>query len=479
METPPPTGMLIGADRVLSAEMTPVVDKWSGALVGSVPRASRDDVRHAVQAAAAAFADRPLPPRQRHTLLQRVAQLVRAHEDMLCRLMIAETGFSWRDVQTEVARAVETLEWSAEEARRLSGEVIPIQGAPGFERAMAVAIRVPLGVVCAIAPFNSPLNTVCHKIAPALAAGNTVVLKPAGATPLTALRLADLFLDAGLPPGHLNVVTGSGGDVGRWLCEEQAIRFYTFTGSTAVGREIQSRIGLRRSCMELGAISCTIVCEDADVDRAIPLVINAAFRKAGQVCTSVQRLFVQQAVYEEVRERLVAATVRLKVGNPWEPETAVGPMISVDEAQRAADWVADTVARGATIAVGGKRMGALLWPTILVEVPDEARVACNEIFAPVLAVAPYAELDEVVARVNVLPYGLQAGIFTRDIHRAWHAARHLEVGGVIVNNTSSTRADLMPYGGTKLSGFGREGPRYAVEEMTDLRTIVFFDALPE
>jgi len=351
---------------------------------------------------------------------------------------------------------------------------VPIQSAPGFEDALAFTIRVPLGVVAAITPFNSPLNTVCHKIAPALAAGNTVVLKPASPTPLTALRLAGLLLEAGLPPGHLNVLTGSGSEVGRWLTEDSRVRFFTFTGSTAVGEEIQSRIGLRRSCMELGNISATIVCEDADLDRAVPQIVNGAFRKAGQVCTSVQRLYVQRGIYDVFVDRLVAAAQMLRAGDPWDPSTDVGPLISEPQAAQAEQWIGEAVAGGATIRLGSRREGSLLFPTILVDVAADARVLCDEVFAPVVSVLPYAAFDEAVALVNAAPYGLQAGVFTQDLQRALAAAKRLEVGGVIINGTSSTRADLMPYGGTKRSGFGREGPKYAVEEMTESRVVVFY-----
>jgi acyl-CoA reductase-like NAD-dependent aldehyde dehydrogenase len=302
-----------------------------------------------------------------------------------------------------------------------------------------------------------------------------VVLKPATPTPLSALWLAERLLEAGLPPGWLNVLTGPGGSLGRWLVEDPRVRFVTFTGSTAVGREIQARIGLRRSCMELGNVSATIVCADAELDRAVPLVTAGAFRKAGQVCTSVQRLYVEQPVYDELVGRLAAAARALRVGNPWDEATDVGPMISESKAAEAQAWVEEAAAAGAQVVTGGRRRGALLDPTVLVDVPPDARVVCDEIFAPVVSVIPCQGFDEAVERVNEGPYGLQAGVFTRDLRRALTAARRLAVGGVIVNGSSSTRADLMPYGGTKQSGFGREGPRYAIEELTEVRTVVFYE----
>lgn len=467
-------GLLIGKEWIDPGEVAPVIDKFTGAVVGQVAQARREHVTAAVDAALAAFAAGPLSPQERYCILHRVASDVRDKEEEFARSIIAETGFTWRDARGDIARAVQTLLVSAEEAKRIGGEVIPIDSAPGFERALAFTIRVPVGVVCAITPFNSPLNTVCHKIAPALAAGNAVVLKPATPTPLTAIRLARLFLDAGLPPGWLNVVMGPGRQVGRWLTEDSRIRFYTFTGSTEVGEDIQSRIGLRRSCMELGNISATIICEDADLDRAVPLIVNAAFRKAGQVCTSVQRIFVQRSVHAALTDRLRDATGRLKVGNPWDTSTDVGPMIAEEKAVQAERWIQEAVARGASIILGGRRDGPVLQPTILVDVPPDAPVMCEEIFAPVVSIVPYEAFDDAIRLVNGTPYGLQAGVFTRDLNRALAAARRLEVGGVIINASSSTRADLMPYGGTKRSGFGREGPRYAVEEMTEARIVVFY-----
>ncbi|MDQ7844063.1 MAG: aldehyde dehydrogenase family protein [Armatimonadota bacterium] len=470
-----PHGLLIGGEWVAAPAQAPVVDKFTGEAVAWVAQAGEDHVRAAVDAAHRAFQDGAIPPRERFGILSRTAEAVATRREEIARIMIAETGFTWRDVRTDIARAVQTLQLSAEEAKRLGGEVLPIQAAPGFERALAFTLRVPLGVVAAITPFNSPLNTVCHKIAPALAAGNSVVLKPATPTPLSALWLAERLLEAGLPPGWLNVLTGPGGSLGRWLVEDPRVRFVTFTGSTAVGREIQARIGLRRSCMELGNVSATIVCADAELDRAVPLVTAGAFRKAGQVCTSVQRLYVEQPVYDELVDRLAAAARALRVGNPWDEATDVGPMISESKAAEAQAWVEEAAAAGAQVVTGGRRQGTLLDPTVLVDVPPDARVVCDEIFAPVVSVVPCQSFDEAVERVNEGPYGLQAGVFTRDLRKALTAARRLAVGGVIVNGSSSTRADLMPYGGTKQSGFGREGPRYAIEELTEVRTVVFYE----
>jgi succinate-semialdehyde dehydrogenase/glutarate-semialdehyde dehydrogenase len=326
-------------------------------------------------------------------------------------------------------------------------------------------------VVCAITPFNSPLNTVAHKIAPALAAGNTVVLKPSSYTPLTAAILCGILLEAGLPAGHINLLHGSGGETGRWLAEHPGIAFYTFTGSTAVGKFLRAAVGLRPTSLELGSISSTIVCEDAQLDWALPRCVNAAFRKAGQVCTSVQRLYVHESIAARFTEMLAEKVRAAKVGDPRDPQTLVGPMISIQEAKRAEAWVQESVGCGATLVTGGIREGAILHPTILTGVRPEMKVMCQEIFAPVISIIPYRAFDDAIEQVNNTCYGLAAGVFTRDLNRAMSAAKRLHMGSVHINETSSSRVDVMPYSGAKDSGSGREGPKYAIEEMTEERLI--------
>jgi acyl-CoA reductase-like NAD-dependent aldehyde dehydrogenase len=348
---------------------------------------------------------------------------------------------------------------------------VPIAGAPGHAHRMAFSIRVPRGVVCGITSFNSPLNMVAHKIAPALAAGNTVVIKPPQATPLSATLLFELLLEAGVPPGHLNLVNGSGREVGAWLVANQDVRFFTFTGSTAVGKLLQQTVGLRPIALELGSIAATIVCEDADLERAAGRAATSAFRRAGQACTSTQKLFVDERVRERFLELFVAATRRLKVGDPHDPDTAVGPMISEKDAIRAEEWIGEAVAQGARVVEGGRREGALLFPTILVDIAPGMRVACEEVFAPVVSVVPFRSVDEAVEEINALPVGLATGVFTRDVMRAMNLARRLHVGIVHINEPSSSRVDMMPFGGVKDSGVGREGPKYAMQEMTEERLI--------
>jgi acyl-CoA reductase-like NAD-dependent aldehyde dehydrogenase len=449
-----------------------VLHKFTGETLAILQEADRQIVVDAVTAAHDAFEAGILPPPKRFEILSRVAQMIADNKDSLAQEMVKESGFTLKDCLTEVRRAVQTLLTSAEEAKRIAGEMVPVEGAPGFEDRLAFTMRVPVGVVCAITPFNSPLNTVAHKVGPALAAGNAVVLKPATYTPLTAIRLCQMLLEAGLPPGFINLVLGPGDPVGEALVEDARIAFYTFTGSTAVGKRIAAGLGLRRANMECGSISDTIVCQDANLERAAEQVCHASFRKAGQVCTSVQRLYVHSEVLDEFLAGLRSAVDRLSVGDPADPTTDVGPMISEAEAQRAEEWVAEAVQGGASIVTGGTRSGAVFSPTVLADVPPSARAVCEEIFAPVVSVIPYTDLGEVIGWTNDTLYGLQAGIFTRDLDRALRVARALRVGGVIINGSSSTRADLMPYGGVKDSGYGKEGPRYSIREMTEERLVM-------
>jgi succinate-semialdehyde dehydrogenase/glutarate-semialdehyde dehydrogenase len=398
-----------------------------------------------------------------------VAGLLEQRRDELARTIVAEAGFPISDGLNEVSRSVQVFIVAAEEAKRLTGEGVPIESAPGNAHRMAFTIRVPRGVVCGITSFNSPLNMVAHKVAPAIASGNTVVIKPAQATPFSAVSLFEILLEAGLPPGHANLIQGPGSSIGAWLVNNPDIAFYTFTGSTAVGRSIRASVGLRPVALELGSIAASIVCEDADLERAAPRIANAGFRRAGQACTSTQRLFVHEDVLARFTNLLVDATRKLPVGDPHDPKTVVGPMISEQEAQRAEAWVREAVRQGARLICGGERKGAVLYPTILADTQPNMRVMCEEIFAPVLSIIPFTSLDAAIDSVNATPFGLAAGLFTRDVTRAMLATRRLHVGIVHINEPSASRVDLMPFGGVKDSGLGREGPKYAMQEMTEER----------
>jgi succinate-semialdehyde dehydrogenase/glutarate-semialdehyde dehydrogenase len=463
--------LLIDGSWVDGPSTYPVFDKFSKETIGEADAASMEQVDAAVRSAQCSFETTKLDPYRRYEILLRVAQLIEGRRDELVETIIAEAGFPLVDASREVTRAAQTFILSAEEGKRLIGEGVPIEASPGNVDRMAFTIRVPRGVVCGITSFNSPLNMVAHKVAPALAAGNTVVIKPARMTPFSAAILFEIMLEAGMPPKHIQLVQGDGAAVGGQLTRNQQIAFYTFTGSTGVGKGLREGIGLRPCALELGSIAATIVCDDADLERAAPRIAHAGFRRAGQACTSTQRLFVHEDVLERFTGLLVEAIEKLPVGDPHHSQTIVGPMISEAEAQRAESWVNDAVAQGARIVLGGKRTGAVLYPTVLTDVRPEMRVLSEEIFAPVLSIIPFRSFERMIDEVNSTEFGLAAGIFTQDVMRAMQAARRLHVGIVHINEASSSRVDLMPFSGVKQSGLGREGPKYAMQELTEERLI--------
>lgn len=471
MSTPPTFRLLIDGEWLDGVGVTPVLDKFSGDVLGQVAAASRDQVNAAVASARRSFAANPLNPQQRYVILMKVAELLGDNREALAQSIIAESGIPWKDAFNEVGRAMETFRVSAEEAKRLHGEIVPIDSAPDQAGRMAYTIRVPRGVVGAITSFNSPLNMVAHKVAPAIASGNTVVFKPPVATPMSATRLFELLLEAGLPPGHANLLQGGGADVGQQMIEHPGLDFFTFTGSTPVGKKIREARGMGHVALELGSIAATIVMEDADLEKAATRVAQSGFRRMGQMCTSTQRLFVQRGALDRFVPLLLKAAQGLKVGDPRDHATDVGPMISEKEAARAEAWVAEAVAAGAKLLLGGKRDGAVLPPTILQDVTPKMRVICEEIFAPVLSVIPFDSFDEAVEAVNSVPFGLAAGLFTSNLNRAIEGSKRLHVGVVHINEPSSSRVDLMPFGGVKDSGVGQEGPRYAMREMTEERLV--------
>lgn len=469
----PPLLNLIGGEWLPGGTSFPVLDKYTQGIIAEVEHASLEQVTQAVTAAQQAFERRPLAPVERARILRGAAELVDARRGGLASLMVAEAGFTVVDAVGDINRTIVTLNVCAEEATRIVGETVAFAATPGQEGRLGLTIRVPLGVVCAITPFNSPLNTVAHKVGPALAAGNPVVLKPSNLTPLCAAALCQILLDAGLPPEMLSLLQGSGSKIGQALVEDRRIAFYSFTGSTQVGRQIQQGAGLRRTQMELGSIASTIVCADAALDRAVPRIANAGFRKAGQVCTSVQRLYVEKAIFDETISQLVEVARGMRAGNPWEDGVMVGPMIAEAEAIRAESWIVEAQASGADLRCGGVRTGPVLEPAVMTGVRSGMRVIDQEIFAPVVCVMPFEKLEEAVTHANNTPFGLAAGIFTRDIERALGAARVLRFGAIHINETSSCRADGMPFGGVKESGFGHEGPKYAIQELTEERLITF------
>ena len=464
--------LIIGGNQVQTSETANVLDKFSGTEIGQVSVATQKHVADAAAAAEETFVSEGLPLHERAAILDRAADLIAERSTELGETFTAETGFTLREAALDIQRTVQTVRASAEETRRLVGEMIPFAGAPGQHNRLGFTLRVPIGPVCAITPFNSPLNTVAHKVAPAIGAGNPVVLKPAHTTPLSAFNFCEILEEAGLPAGWLSVLYGSGSVLGNWLLEDQRLRFYAFTGSTAVGESIQSGLGLRRSQMELGAVSATILCEDADVESALKKVAPASFRKAGQVCTSVQLLLVHNELKGQVEDQLPGLAASMTAGDPRDPETSVGPMISEGEARRAESWVTEALADGAEALTEVRRDGPVLSPVVLTGVKRGMKVADQEIFAPVVSIIGVNGLDQAIDFINEMPFGLTTGVFTADLNRAIAAAQRLQVGVVQIGETSSSRVDIMPYGGTKASGFGKEGPRYAIEEMTEERLVV-------
>jgi succinate-semialdehyde dehydrogenase/glutarate-semialdehyde dehydrogenase len=463
--------LLIAGQWIAGSEQRAIADKYTGETATMLHVASSDQVHEAVTVVEQAQQQTDWPAYERYRTLARTAQLVTERKEALVECIVTDSGFTRADALGEIRRAEQTLLLSGEAAKQLTGEMVPLESAPGVTGRIGFTMRFPIGVVAAITPFNSPLNTVAHKVGPALAGGNGVVLKPANATPLTANALGQILLDAGVPAGMLAIVHGSGATVGQALLSDPRIGFYTFTGSSQVGLAVQRAAGLRPTQLELGSIATTIVCGDADIPTAVAKIVPAAFRKAGQVCTSVQRLYVDRAIFGGFVEALVTDVTERAVGDPREPDTLVGPLISPAEAERVSSWVATAEKGGASVLTGGDRSGSVVNPAVLVDVAADMDVVCREVFGPVVNVLPFTDLAEAIRDANATEYGLAAGVFTRDLDRAMTAALTLRFGGVHVNETSSSRVDLMPYGGVKMSGRGREGPLYAAREMTEERLV--------
>jgi len=467
-----PEGCLINGEWVESSKQIAVLDKFSGTIVAQVYAADQDQVATAVRSLHQAVEAGAPAPHERAQVLRRAAFGLEAQRERIANVMVAEAGFVINDAHGEIDRAIITLNLSAEETTRLVGDMVPFAASPGAHNRVGFTVRYPVGVVCAITPFNSPLNTVLHKVAPAWGAGNAIVLKPSAYTPLTSALLAEILLEAGMPPEFLSVLQGEGDTVGTWLLKEEAIAFYTFTGSTRVGRIIQAAAGLRRTQMELGSIASTLLCADADLDRAVPKIANATFRKAGQVCTSVQRLYVERSIVDDVAERLVKAAATLPAGDPRNPTVRIGPLITEEAAIRTESRLAQARQLGAKVLCGGERQRSVIQPAVLVNVPDESNAWCQEAFAPLVSLRSFDSFEEALESANATPYGLSAGVFSRDIDRCMKAARTLRFGTIQINETSSARSDIMPFGGVKDSGFGKEGPWHAMREMTEERLVV-------
>ncbi len=438
-----------------------------------VRRAGPVEIERAIAAAARAFAEvRRWPAHRRATLLDAVSAGIAARRQQLADRIVAEAKKPLQYARGEVDRAVQTFAFAAGEARRLGGEVVPIDAAPGGEGRLGVVVRVPRGPVAAITPFNFPLNLVAHKLAPALACGATVVLKPSPETPETAVDLARIIHDAGAPAGAVNVVPCDTADAAP-LIEDPRLRVLSFTGSAPVGWSLRARAGEKQVVLELGGNAAVILLPDADLAAAIPRIVTAAFAYAGQICIKAQRIYAVGAIHDELVAQLIPAIHKLAiVGDPAREDVMVGPLIRAKDADRVEAWVSEAVDRGARVLAGGRREGNTIWPTVLTNVPPDARVSREEVFGPVLVVERARDLADAVARVNDSPYGLQAGLYTNDHSALMQAFQSLDAGSLIHNDVPIFRVDHMPYGGTKRSGIGREGPRYAIEEMTEPRLLV-------
>jgi len=463
--------LLLDGAWIDTGEWQDVASPYSGEVVARVGRAGAEHARKALDAAERAMSS-PLPAHERAAILDRVAALLKERHDEVAQTISAEAGKPMKAARAEAERAVSTYTMAAVEARRLAGEVVPMDASPAGVGKVAYTMRVPIGIVGAITPFNFPLNLVAHKVAPALAAGCAVVLKPAGQTPLSALLLGELETEAGLPPGWLNVLVGPSAELGDVIVEDERVKLITFTGSSGVGWKIRERAVRKRVNLELGNATPVVVEADADIEEAATKLAANAFSFAGQSCISVQRIYVQRGAYDDFVGRFVDKVQRLKVGDPAEEDTDVGPVIDEDARERIVSWIDEAKSAGASVLAGGEIVDGLLQPTVLADVTPEMKVSCQEVFGPLCTVSPYDSADEAFALANGTEYGLQAGIFTGSVKTALAAAAALEFGGVTVNEAPTFRADQMPYGGVKESGNTKEGPHYAVREMTEERLVV-------
>lgn len=464
--------LLIDGQWTGSGAALEVKNKYDGSTVGVLPTATQEDLDRAIAAAQRArdlMAE--MPAHRRAEILLKTAALLRERAEDMARTIAAEAGKALKYARAEAERAVSTFTFAAEEAKRLHGETIPLDAAPSGEGYFGFWLRRPVGVIAAISPFNFPLNLVAHKVAPAIASGNTLVLKPASTTPLAAVKLCQMLEEAGLPAGALNLVVGSGGTVGEWLITDDRVDKITFTGSPDVGRHILAVAGIKKVTLELGNTSPVIVAPDADLDLVAKRCAVGAFYNSGQVCISVQRIYSQKQVYEPFSEKFIKATEAMVVGDPLDERVDVGPMIDVKEVDRIESWVQEAQGAGAKALTGARRDGTVYYPTILSNVSSDMKVVAEETFAPVASVIQSDDFEESLRQANDSKFGLQVGVFTKDIDRVLRAIKRLNFGGVMINETPAFRVDHMPYGGNRQSGLGREGVRFAMEDMTNIQLV--------
>lgn len=465
--------LFIDGQWVDGGPLLEVTNKYSGEVIGALPTARQEDVDAAIAAAQAAVPIMArMPAHKRAHILSRTAELIRKRFDEFATTIAAEAGKALKYSRAEVERSISTFTLASEEAKRVHGETIPLDAVPSGEGYFGFYVRRPVGVVVAISPFNFPLNLVAHKVAPALAAGNTLVLKPASQTPLTAVLLCEVLAEAGAPPGSVNLIVGPGSSVGEWLVRDPRVAKVTFTGSPAVGRRITEIAGIKKITLELGNTSPVIVAPDADLNYAAKRLAVGAYYNSGQVCISVQRIYGQGAAYEPFLEKFVDESEAMVVGDPLDERVDVGPMIAEAEAIRIEGWVQEAQSGGARVLTGGRREGPVYYPTVLTAVEPTMKVVAQEAFAPVASVIHVDDFETALKQANEGEYGLQVSVFTRDVGNVLKAIRALDFGGVIINESPAFRADHMPYGGNRQSGQGREGVKYAIEEMTNIQMVV-------
>ncbi|HVO56019.1 MAG TPA: aldehyde dehydrogenase family protein [Solirubrobacterales bacterium] len=465
--------LLAAGEWLETGEWAEVKSPYDGTPIGRVAQGDAALVDRAVRAAHEAFLHADFPQWKRAEVLDRAAELASERQEDLAQTIAAEAGKPLKTARVEASRCVDTLTFSAVEARKLTGGTVPMEASAGGVGKLGVMLRVPYGVVGAISPFNFPLNLVAHKLGPAIAAGNAVVLKPAGQTPITGIKLVEILTEAGLPEGWLSVIPGSGSSVGNAIVEHELTKAITFTGSAKVGWGIRSSVPHKKVNLELGSNAPLIVNEDGDWEAAADKTQIAAFAHAGQVCISIQRILVHEAIADQFIARLIANVEKLAVGDPLDPETDVGPLITPGDRDRVKEWIDEAVAAGAELLTGGELVdeGRCLAPTLLKSPPKDTKVWCEEAFGPVATIHTFSTFEEGLEMANDSKFGLQAGVFTRDVGKAIEAGRTLEFGGVMVNDVPAFRADQMPYGGVKDSGNTREGPAFAVYELTEERFV--------
>ena len=466
--------MYLGGEWVDRDEKSEVTNPYDNSVIDTVPKAGIEDVDASIASAVrGAEAMARVPAYERFLMLRKAADLLEERMEEFARTITLEEGKIIAEGRTEVGRAIQTISLSGEEAKRLYGETVPLDAAPGWTGQMGFTLRVPCGVVAAISPFNFPLNLVCHKVGPALAAGNAVIIKPASDTPLSALKLTEVLLEAGVPPEAVQCVTGSGGLIGDTIVTDPRVRKITFTGSRDVGKHICKVAGLKKVTMELGSNSPFIVMPDADMAKVVNATITSGFANAGQVCISAQRIITSREVYADYLDALTEGVEAISTGDPLDESVRMGPMIREQDADRVDEWIREAVSGGARTVAGGEREGTMYAPTVVADVKPEMRVSCEELFGPAVAVTPFSDIDEAIAMANDSVYGLSAGIFTQNVDWAMRFAREVDSGSLHINSGPGWRADMMPYGGLKESGMGKEGPKYAVQEMTELKMVMF------